>query len=328
MAYLDNGKNQMTMFNTKSFCCTILIATYNRLPLLQKVITSIEKGTKCSYEIIVIDGGSTDGTINYLKKNKKITLVFQGKLLGTARAYNNVWRKINSKYTTWLSDDTMVTGGSLDLAVDILEKHPEIGMVGLKMKDATGPWRSWPYKTSISKYGIVNCNHGVVRMDLLRAVGYFNEDYRSYTVDPDLTASILCTGKEVVMTKAVSILHYREWAKNLSRDEVKESVKRQMGGIDNKKIYHKKFKFLDIAYHNISAINKLIRRFLGNISGHIPERYLMKIGLNHYDIYNIQTGRFINLFDPVINMRKPYYLVQKIPHQLLDTPSNPYYHSQ
>ena len=53
--------------NTRSNYLTILIATYNRLEPLKVVIEAINAQTKCSHEIIVIDGGSTDGTIEYLK---------------------------------------------------------------------------------------------------------------------------------------------------------------------------------------------------------------------------------------------------------------------
>src|SRR5574341_384263 len=221
------------MLNTRSNYLVILVATYNRLDLLKRTVNSIIRGTKCSHEVIVIDGGSTDGTIEYLEGHPDITSVFQGRLLGTARCYNEVWRQTDSLYTCWLSDDTEIVSGSLDLAVNVLETHPEIGMVGLKMKDVAGPWKEVPYVGGLSEYGIINCNHGVLSTNLLRAVGYFNEMYRSYTIDTDLTTSVLCAGTSVVMTKNLSVLHHREWAEQ----ETLEKMVRDQGGIDNKSVY-------------------------------------------------------------------------------------------
>ena len=173
-------------------------------------------GTRTPIEIVAIDGGSTDGTVEYLRTEPRVTPVLQGELLGTARSYNRVWRHVETPYSCWLSDDTDLVSGSLDTAIEILDADPTIGMVGLKMKDTRGPGRHEPYRGGLSEYGILNCNHGVLRTDLARRVGFFNESYRSYMIDPDLTASILCTGHKVVMTRQVAVLQQR-------RGEVGES---------------------------------------------------------------------------------------------------------
>ena len=311
------------MLNTRSDYLVILVATYNRLDLLKRTLNSITAGTHCSHEIIVIDGGSTDGTIEYLESRPGITSVFQGKLLGTARCYNQVWRRVESKYTTWLSDDTEIVGDSLDLAVNILEAHPEIGMVGLKMKDTRGPRKIRPYLGGLSEYGILACNHGVLSMDLLRSVGYFNEDYRSYTIDSDLTASVLCAGKSVALTKHISVLHHREWAE---REDSEEKVLCDMDGIDNAKIYHEKFKFLEVS-------RTFPVRVRGWLIYHLTRLLFLRatpdskrLGLNRRDWYNLAGGRFIRLTDPLENMRRPYYLVQRIPRDLLRSGANPCRH--
>lgn len=311
------------MLNKRSDNLVILVATYSQLDLLKRTLNSIAAGTRCSHEIIVIDGGSTDGTIEYLKSHPGITPVFQGKLLGTARCYNQVWRQIESKYTCWLSGDTEIVDGSLDLAVSILEACPEIGMVGLKMKDTVGPWRTEPYMGALSEYGILNCNHGVLATNLLRSVGYFNESYRAYTIDPDLTASVLCTGKSVVMTKRISVLHHREWAKD---DEWKEKIKRDMGGIDNAKIYHEKFKFLEGSHTLPMRVRARLGGYLARILLVRSTPNSTRLGLNYRDWRNVTRGRFICLTDPLENMRRPYHLVQRIPRSLLELPTNPYRH--
>ncbi len=305
--------------NQKSDYLTVLIGSYNRLDLLKKSIEAVRSQTSSSYEIIVIDGGSTDGTVEYLRAQHEVTSIFQEQLLGAARAYNEVWQKIDSKYTCWLSDDTELVNKGLDIAVDILENNPEIGMVGLKTRDVAGKWTSLPYIGALSDYGILNCNHGVLPMSLLRSVGYFNQDYKTYLIDPDLTASILCVGKKVVMTKEVCVLHNREWA-----DENWEAkVQNTMLGINHYDIYLKKFTFLQKSTF-LDRLRKWVSRIF---SLPLLDKILMKLmKLNSRDWLNLTKGRFISLMDVYYNAYNKYHNVQKIHKDILRREGNPYKH--
>lgn len=305
--------------NNRSDYLVILVGTYNRLELLKKVVDSIHAQTSCSHEIIVIDGGSTDGTIEYLKSRKDVTPVFQGKLLGASRAYNEVWRQVDCKYTCWLSDDTELANGGLDLAVQILENDSQIGMVGLKTRDVAGPWTDIPYTGALSEYGILNCNHGVLPMKLLRSVGYFNEDYKTYLIDPDLTASVLSAGMKVAMTKGVCVRHHREWA-----DETWENkVQGTMNGIDHYQIYLNKFAFVQKR-----TLTDRLKKWTARVAS-LPllGSALRKAwGLNSRDWLNLTQGRFIRLTDAAQNKRNAFHNVQYFPAAILNREGNPYRH--
>lgn len=301
----------------------ILVATYNRLPLLKLVLESIRSGTKCSHEIFVIDGGSTDGTVEYLKELSGITPVFQNELVGATRAYNQVWRQIESKYACWLSDDTVVVAGSLDLAVDILESHPEIGMVGLKMKDVKGPGSVQPYMGAISEHGILNCNHGVFHTKLLREVGYFNESYYSYMFDPDFTASIICSGNSVVMTKKVCIHHHRDIH---DIEDWNSKIDRALYRVDHMKIYYEKFIFLKKTRTPIVRFVDWISRYLIYLVFFTSPPDSKRLGFDRRDWRNVIKGRFTNILDPLENKDNKYYLVQKLPRAMLLDEGNPYRH--
>ena len=305
--------------NNRSDYLVILVGTYNRMELLKKVIDSIHEQTGCSHEIIVIDGGSTDGTIEYLKSREDVTPVFQGKLLGASRAYNEVWRQVDCKYTCWLSDDTELANGGLDLAVQILENDPQIGMVGLKTRDVAGPWTDIPYTGALSEYGILNCNHGVLPMKLLRSVGYFNEDYKTYLIDPDLTASVLSAGKKVVMTRDVCVRHHRKWA-----DENWESkVQGTMNGIDHYQIYLNKFAFVQKR-----TLPDRLKKWAARVAS-LPllGSALRKAWrLNSRDWLNLTQGRFIRLTDAAQNKRNAFHNVQCLPADVLNRQGNPYRH--
>lgn len=311
------------MLNRRSQYLVVVIATCNRLDLLKKTLESIERGTRCSHEVIVVESGSTDGTRDYLKSQAGVTSVFLGEMLGTSRTYNHAWRQVDCAYTCWLSDDTEVAEGSLDMAVSLLERHARIGMVGLKMKDVLGPFVDRPYMGSLSAYGILNCNHGVLPMALLRELGYFNESYRSYQIDPDLTASVLCAGREVVMTQRVSVRHHRAYAVNEQHEDVK---KREMAGVDNQQVYLEKFRFLTALRGMPAArikgwVDRHWGRYLYPQGG---DEQVKRLGRYPADWRNMVCGSCISLGDLVENCFRPYHLVQRIPEELLRQPGNPY----
>lgn len=306
--------------NARSSRLVVVVATYNRLGLLQRTLASIAAGTRGGHEVIVADGGSTDGTIEYLRGQERVTPWFQGRLLGTARCYNDVWRRIESRYTCWLSDDTDIVPDALDRAVGILEAEPDIGMVGLKMRDTAGPQRNQPYLGGVSEYGILTCNHGVLPTALLKALGYFNEAYRSYTIDADLTASVLCAGRRVVMTRDVSVLHHRLWAEAEGWDE---RMGREMGGIDNAAVYRGKFRFLAPTSTPGAQGRRWLMRGLEELLFAGADPQAVRLGGTRRDWRNVARGRFL----PVSfagRPDRPYHLEQQIPARWLQHPANPY----
>lgn len=51
---------------------SVIIPTYNQCDLLKKAIQSVEKQTFTNYEVIVVDNNSSDGTREFLEKNKNV----------------------------------------------------------------------------------------------------------------------------------------------------------------------------------------------------------------------------------------------------------------
>lgn len=299
----------------------VVIGTYNRLGVLKQCLDSLIGRIEAAHEIIVIDAGSTDGTRDYLKQLPDVRLVCDEGLLGQAKSLNRVFRSLRSKYVCWLSDDNVVQTGMLDQAVSILETNPNTGMVSLKVKDITGPFLSAEYVGGIWPTGVVNCNQGMLPVALLNKIGGFDEQFRDYGIDSDLTTRVLLEGYKVVYTKRVAIYHLRdhdsnswidsggrkqkmEYAKELYGQKFDALIKSQYGGGYNKTEREKSFLLKTI----------LLWYRLAKKSGISIQKWT---GLSERDWRNLFAARFISKWDFLINAKKPYYLVQSIPSALL-----------
>lgn len=220
---------------------SIVIGTHNRLRQLRNCMDSLDGKLGVSHEIYVIDAGSSDGTIDYLAERPWIRRVLDGKRLGQARSYNNVFKGLRSDYVCWLSDDNVVVPKVLEAAVADLERHPDIGMIGLKTKDTAGPFVYAPFIGGVSAAGILNVNQGVLRADVLRRVGFFSEDYSDYGIDPDLTAKILLAGYKVAYTKKIGVYHDRRWMNHTGSEDYERRLEKQRAAWA---LYEKKYSFL------------------------------------------------------------------------------------
>lgn len=306
------------MINVEKSALTlsIVIGTFNRVELLQKCLNALIGKIKSPHEIIVIDAGSTDGTLKYLNSLPRVQVIRDDKLIGQAQSLNRVFKTLQSKYTCWLSDDNIVMDGILDSAVEILEQNLDIGMIALKVKDITGPHIKVPYIGGIWPTGVLNCNQGMLRTDLLQRVGGFSEEFRDYGIDPDLTTKVLLSGYKVAYSRHVAIHHYRdhETVSWLDQESRKQRLKMARA------LYQRKYAtLLELDYRK----NKVFRFGCYILDmGKIMHNLLKLIGVYRWlgyharDVYNVKSGQFISNWDLFINRDKAYYLVQQMPEKL------------
>lgn len=111
---------------------SIIILNYNGRKYLRDCLGSIEKNTNYpNYEVIMVDNGSTDDSVEFVRKNFPwVKIIEVRKNKGFAAGNNIGIRHTKSDYVFLLNPDTIVQQGWLSKAIETAESDPTIGIVG------------------------------------------------------------------------------------------------------------------------------------------------------------------------------------------------------
>lgn len=295
---------------------SVVVGTYNRLDQLRACIESVARETSVPYALYVTDAGSTDGTVEYLQSitDPRVKPILVGKRVGQAKAYNDIFLGLQSRYVCWISDDNVILDRGLDEAVQALQRYPRIGMYALKVQDKIGPFVDAPYIGGFSSLGILNVNQGVLPTEVLQAVGGFGEAFRDYGIDPDLTAKVLFLGKDVVYGRKVAIHHFRNWSVDPKSEEYHSLRAKQARGT---RLYEAKYGHLLPSAPLFQWRKGIWRKLQARFPTHLtPNGKRPVLGMLPRDWKNVWNGRFISIFDPLLSWGKPYHLRQRAPARI------------
>lgn len=190
---------------------SIVIGTYNRKKMLVNCIKSIRNnGITEPYEIIVIDGGSDDGTHKWLTKQKDILAIIHhnrylknGQLI-MKRSWgyfmNLGFKSTEGEFVCMVSDDCYVHPGAVMKGYELLSKDIEgsIGACAFPFRNSFIDDHFMVYKAFGDKIVI---NHGIYRKDILYKIGWINEDnFKFYLADTDLSLKIWEQGYSIAVS--------------------------------------------------------------------------------------------------------------------------------
>ncbi len=108
---------------------SIITPSYNQGEFIERTILSVINQDYPDIEHIVMDGGSTDKTIDILKQYESSLLWISEADKGQSDAYNRGLLKSKGKIIGWLNSDDTFVPGAISKVVDFFDKNPDIGMV-------------------------------------------------------------------------------------------------------------------------------------------------------------------------------------------------------
>ncbi|OGJ93185.1 MAG: hypothetical protein A2248_17590 [Candidatus Raymondbacteria bacterium RIFOXYA2_FULL_49_16] len=225
---------------------SVIIVSYNVSGFLDHCLDSVIKAcTGIRAEIIVVDNASTDTTVEMVRnKYPGVALIENPRNVGYSAANNQGITRARGAYSLLLNPDTIVPSNACTLSIDFLEKHPDIGLMSLKIVNADGTFqpacrRGFPTPTTAfyrmtglshlfprsSRFGKYNLTfldedaesdvdavcgaYMMVRTSLLKDIGGFDEDFFMYGEDIDLCYKIKERGSRVYYYPASEIIHFK-----------------------------------------------------------------------------------------------------------------------
>jgi GT2 family glycosyltransferase len=201
------------------FDLSIVIPTCNRAASLAACLDAVRTHTQCLYEVIVVDGASTDSTPQVLEAARqslgnRLRILREPEREGFVRAANKGFRLARGRYLTWLNDDARPLPGALDRALEQLAFSPRtVGMIALFCPahsprniafEAVHQGRAFHLQ---HVRGTLYANFGIALRPLWDRLGYFDERYYFNAADPDFSLKVWHAGLTVVPAIGALIDH-------------------------------------------------------------------------------------------------------------------------
>ena len=121
-----------TNINTSISEVTVLLPAYNAEKYLVEAVDSILKQTFVDFELLIIDDGSTDNTLNIINsfKDSRIRIVKHAENNGLIFSLNEGLSLAKSKYILRMDADDIALPNRLKVQVDFMNQHQEIAAAG------------------------------------------------------------------------------------------------------------------------------------------------------------------------------------------------------
>lgn len=211
---------------------TIIILTWNGLSYTKRCLETLRERTFFpAYEVVVVDNGSTDGTVEYLRSLPWLRLIENGSNLGFVKGNNRALAECGGDSdVVLLNNDTEIFQPQwLTRLQESAYGSPDVGIVGARLRRPDGMLQHagtympvetfWGQQIGSGEKDVNQFNadaevEGVVfacayiKRAVLERVGPLDEDYFSYFEDSDYCLKARRVGFRVVCCGSATVIHH------------------------------------------------------------------------------------------------------------------------
>lgn len=234
--------------NAKELDVSIIIVHTFEKKMIRQTLRGIRRAApKIQFEVIVVDNNPPEGMEEVLKNEFPEARYFRNpKNIGFGAAMNVGIREARGRYVLIFNPDIVVGPGSLEELTRFMDEHPDVGVVGPRLKNPDGSlqyscyripslllpaYRRTPLgklpmgKAAVADYMMYNVSHDetmdvdsligaamFTRKTALAKVGLFDERFFMYYEDNDLCRRFWENGFRVVYHPRSEMIHYHRRA--------------------------------------------------------------------------------------------------------------------
>lgn len=221
---------------------TIIILTWNGVDYTRNCLESIKAHTRLNgqTQVMVVDNGSTDGTLPYLRQLDWITLVQNGRNLGFVKGNNvGIQTAPPGNDILLLNNDTLIRQDKwLDEIQRVAYSADDVGIVGCRMvlgdgrllhagaympQDSFWGQQIGSLEKDVNQYALdreVTAVTGAcfyIKRAVINTIGPLNEAFFSYFEDTDYCLQAAKAGFRTMCAGNVTIVHFENVSTNLNR---------------------------------------------------------------------------------------------------------------
>ncbi len=228
--FLSNKDNTIVFPRYKKPKISIIIITFNKVFYTFRCLESVKAFADVPYEIILVDNGSKDETIQILSRLKNMKIIKNPENIGFVRACNQASKIAHGKFLLFLNNDTEILPNCFSNLVTTIEGNKKCGAVGARiifpngrlqcagailMSDGTTisyGCADSPLKPEYNYVREVDYCSGaclLIRSELFHKFGGFDEIYSpGYYEECDFCMKLKKNGYAVLYQPAANIVHY------------------------------------------------------------------------------------------------------------------------
>lgn len=186
---------------------TIVIPNYNGKTLLENCIKTLEKQTCKNFRVLVVDNGSTDGSVEWMTEHPEYELIALKENTGFCKAVNIGIEHTKTEFVILLNNDTEVEEHFVEALLEGIKSSEHIFSCAAKMLDykdheitdsagdlytalgwAVARGKGKPAEKYQKECAVFSCCAGaaIYRMSAIREVGMLDEHHFAYLEDVDL----------------------------------------------------------------------------------------------------------------------------------------------